>query len=95
MRLRSRLEVAALKLLFRFQATGPKPTLDSVIHQFGFRPDEVDHAYGVVRIDPQTGTYVVRVNAGARERLPKSSGTEFFSDAGIGTLGAPDLDQTG
>jgi hypothetical protein len=80
-----------MNLLFKFQVAGPRPTLESVMDQFGFRPEEVDHAYGVVQIDAQTASYVIRVDGSARKRLPESPGTGFFSDAAIGTFGPQHL----
>jgi len=77
-----------MKLLFQFQADGPRPTLESVIQDFGFQPGEVDQDYGVVQVD--TRTYVVRVDEGARTRLPERPGTAFFGEPGIQAFGSLD-----
>jgi hypothetical protein len=55
--------------------------------QFGFHPEEVDEAFGVAQVHPQTATYIIRVDANARTRLPCRPGTAYFSDPPVQTLG--------
>jgi len=38
------------------------PTLDAIQRQFGLHPDDLDHAFGVIEVDPNDGLYTFMVD---------------------------------
>ena len=83
-----------MKMMFQFQHPGGKPALETVQQKFGLRTEEIDAAYGVVLVDPDDSTYVIRVEETAQARLSggQTSGSVsgFYSDPKIEPCGPPE-----
>jgi hypothetical protein len=76
-------------ITFRVAAT---PTLEQVKQRFGLKDDEVDAAFGVIEIDPDTHDHAIRVAEAAAARItsqPGWSGEGPFSDPKIAPFGPP------
>lgn len=84
------------RVLFSFRLPkGTPPTVAVVCLRLGFTPDEVDEAYGVVLIDDEDDTYVVRVDERAAARVDakwRSPSDGSFSDPRIEPFGPPEND---
>jgi hypothetical protein len=84
-------------VLFQFQQSGSKPTLNTLYRRFGFRAGEVDREYGVVLVDSEADMYVALVDEEAQgrvePRLPDDAaerGIGFFSNPRIEPFGPPE-----
>lgn len=68
-----------------------KPTLDEAMARFGLSAAEVDASFGVQELDPNSGEYVLLVDAAAAQRIQGGAGvTGAFSNPTIGTFGPPE-----
>lgn len=82
------------KVMFQFlhpDAEAP-PTIESVAERFGLEPRELDHDYGIVKVEP--GRYVTLVDEDARARIEARIPAEDAAD-GAGLFANPRIEPFG
>jgi hypothetical protein len=71
---------------------GLPPTLDDIRTRYGLRPEDVDSAFGVVRVDPDAHDYVILLEEEAARRIAPSADEAVdvpFANPPIETFGPP------
>ncbi|QIS22537.1 hypothetical protein [Nocardia terpenica] len=61
----------------------PGATLNDALRALHLTPSEVDTGYGLVAVDPNRGTYALRVDEPVAERVAATSGATVFADPRI------------
>src|SRR5215218_878952 len=60
--------------LMEIRRLGPAPTVDEIRAEYGLSDADLDSEYGVVLVDPRDGTYAIRVEESAVEKLRPAGG---------------------
>lgn len=84
-------------VLFQFRHEGAAaPSLSEVAQRFGFRNDELDQGYGVVKVADQYpgALYAVLADEGARARL-EAGIRENANDPAVGFFANPRIEPFG
>ncbi|MEO8179567.1 MAG: hypothetical protein ABI895_12110 [Deltaproteobacteria bacterium] len=80
------------KVMLTFNAT-PAPSLAQVKTRFGLSDDEIDEAFGVIEVDPETHTHTILVEQAAAARITGQPGWEGqgpFANPKIQPFGPPE-----
>lgn len=80
------------KVMLTFNAT-PAPSLAQVKARFGLSDDEIDEAFGVIEVDPETHTQTILVEQAAAARItgqPGWQGQGPFANPKIQPFGPPE-----
>jgi hypothetical protein len=68
----------------------PGATLQDVLRQFDLTPEQVDHEYGLVAVNPAEGTFALLVTEEAAARITGTSGARGpYADPRIEPYGPP------
>ncbi|MCO5188635.1 MAG: hypothetical protein M9928_07830 [Anaerolineae bacterium] len=85
------------QVMYTFTWDGEPPTVAEVCERYGWRPEEIDAAFGVIAIDPQDNLYTILVNRDAVQRLDQTWETAVdddltgpFSNPPISPFGPPE-----
>jgi hypothetical protein len=75
-------------VLMEIRRPGRAPTVDEIKAEYGLSDSDLDTAYGVVLVDPRDGTYAIRVDESAVEKLKPGGGLES-PERGRGEIRGP------
>lgn len=57
------------KVMMTIHAPGDTPTLKEIVSKYGLEPDELDHEFGIVPIDPEKNDYTILVEQSAASKI--------------------------
>ncbi len=80
------------KVMMTIKSPKP-PTLDEIQQRFGLNADDLDHAFGVIEVDPNDGMYTFMVDEGKAAQLSghEAEGVQGpYSNPKISPFGPPE-----
>jgi hypothetical protein len=86
------------RVLMEIRRPGGTPTVDEIKAEYGLSDSDLDVAYGIVLIDPRDGTYAIRVDENAVEKLKPGGGFGATDQEGTtmrGPYSDPRIEPTG